>query len=205
MCLGDDSLHGRREILRKKLSNHTEYIRNHVGRNSPGNHVVESYVLGSISEPSLSINQKNTIPKLSSENSRNLTTNPPSSSSSTTAIIKKKTPHCVNLKFLTKRGYKSFEDWNADPNHMYIGRNMNHCVAGALGSKWGNPYKANKNNLNLLKKCLERYEEHIRSNPDLFNAVDELEGKELGCWCKPYPCHADILIKLFKERHGMNP
>ena len=32
----------------------------------------------------------------------------------------------------------------------------------------------------------------------------ELEGKELGCWCKPYLCHGDILIKLFKERQGMN-
>ena len=30
----------------------------------------------------------------------------------------------------------------------------------------------------------------------------ELEGKELGCWCKPSPCHGDILIKLFKERQG---
>ena len=29
------------------------------------------------------------------------------------------------------------------------------------------------------------------------------EGKELGCWCKPSPCHGDILIKLFKERQGL--
>ena len=33
----------------------------------------------------------------------------------------------------------------------------------------------------------------------------ELEGKELGCWCKPSPCHGDILIKLLKERQGANP
>ena len=33
----------------------------------------------------------------------------------------------------------------------------------------------------------------------------ELEGKEIGCWCKPSPCHGDILIKLFKERQGINP
>ena len=32
----------------------------------------------------------------------------------------------------------------------------------------------------------------------------ELEGKELGCWCKPSPCHGDILIKLFKERQSTN-
>ena len=81
---------------------------------------------------------------------------------------------------------------------------MSHHVAGALGSKWGNPFKAKKKNKNSLKKCLRRYEDHIRNDPDLFNAVMELEGKELGCWCKPFPCHGDILIKLFKERQGTN-
>ena len=126
-------------------------------------------------------------------------------SSSTTAI--KKAPHCVSLKkaSLTRRGYESFEDWNSDPNHLYIGRDMSHHVAGALGSKWGNPFKPKKSNKKSLKKCLERYEDYIRNNPDLFNAVLELEGKEIGCWCKPSPCHGDILIKLFKERQRTNP
>ena len=81
---------------------------------------------------------------------------------------------------------------------------MSHCVPGALGSKWGNPFKLKKANKNSLKQCLKRYEDHIRRNPDLFNAVMELEGKEIGCWCKPFPCHGDILIKLFKERQCTN-
>ena len=125
-------------------------------------------------------------------------------SSSVTAI--RKPPHCVSLKksSLARRGYKSFEDWNSDPNHVYIGRNMTHHIAGALGSKWGNPHRINKTNKNSRKKCLKRYEDHIRRNPDLFNAVLELEGKELGCWCKPLPCHGDILRKLFKERQRTN-
>ena len=105
---------------------------------------------------------------------------------------------------LRRRGYKSFKDWDSDPNHIYIGRNMSHCVPGALGSKWGNPFKLKKANKNSLKQCLKRYEDHIRRNPDLFNAVMELEGKEIGCWCKPFPCHGDILIKLFKERQCTN-
>ena len=64
-------------------------------------------------------------------------------SSSAAAI---KIPHCVSLKksSLSLRGYKSFEDWNSDPNHAYIGRDVSHHVAGALGSKWGNPFKVNK-------------------------------------------------------------
>ena len=51
---------------------------------------------------------------------------------------------------------------------------------------------------------MKRYEDHVRKDPDLFNAVLELEGKELGCCCKPFPCHGDVLIKLFKERQGTN-
>ena len=76
------------------------------------------------------------------------------SSSSDTGV--KIIPHCVSLKksSLTRRGYKSFEDWNSDPNHIYIGREMSHHVAGALGSKWGNPFKAKKSNKNSLNKCL---------------------------------------------------
>ena len=122
--------------------------------------------------------------------------NPQTSTATTSAFspisstAMKKIPHCVSLKkhSLKRRGYKSFQDWNSDPNHVYIGRDMTHHVAGALGSKWGNPFKANKTNKNSLKKCLKRFEDHIRRTPDLLNAVMELEGKELGCWCKPSPC-----------------
>ena len=129
----------------------------------------------------------------------------PSLSSSSSTVIKKP-PHCVSLKkyALTGRGFKSFEDWNSDPNHIYIGRDMSHYVPEALGSKWGNPFRAKKSNKNSLNKCLKRYEDRIRKDPHLFNAVMELEGKELGCWCKPSPCHGDILIKLFKERQAKN-
>ena len=128
---------------------------------------------------------------------------PPPFSSFPAAL--RKTPHCVSLKrsSLIRRGYKSFEEWISNPNHVYIGRDMSHHVAGALGSKWGNPFKTNKAKKNSLNKCLKRFEAHVRGNPDLFSAVMELEGKELGCWCKPSRCHGDILIKLFKERQGL--
>ena len=141
----------------------------------------------------------------STSENKQISTSTSSSLSSSPAAATRKIPHCVSLKkaSLTARGYKSFEDWNSNPNHLYIGRNMSHHVAGALGSKWGNPFKVNKSEKNSRKKCLERYEAHVRNDP-LFNAVMELEGKELGCWCKPSPCHADILIKLFKERQCIN-
>ena len=34
--------------------------------------------------------------------------------------------------------------------------------------------------------------------------IQELEGKVLGCWCKPQDCHGDVLVELIdgKEQDG---
>ena len=94
-----------------------------------------------------------------------LGTSTPFSFSSSSATAIKKLPHCVNVKqrFLTKRGYESFEDWKSDPNHVYNGRDMSHHVPGALGSDWGNPYKVASNASKKSRiRSLKRYEDHIR-------------------------------------------
>ena len=92
-------------------------------------------------------------------------TNTASSFLSFSVTATKKLPHCVNVKqrFLTKRGYESFEDWKSDPNHVYNGRDMSHHVPGALGSDWGNPYKVASNASKKSRiRSLKRYEDHIR-------------------------------------------
>ena len=33
----------------------------------------------------------------------------------------------------------------------------------------------------------------------MSDQLSELEGKELGCWCSPYFCHGDVLVKLVRE------
>lgn len=81
---------------------------------------------------------------------------------------------------------------------LYIGRP---CFRGGWnlsGSKWANPFSVNKYG---REECLKLYEQHIRNRPDLWNNLYELEGKTLGCFCKPDPCHGDVLIKLFIEKH----
>ncbi|CAF1261441.1 unnamed protein product [Adineta ricciae] len=46
----------------------------------------------------------------------------------------------------------------------------------------------------------KKFRKHIESNENnLLNDLHELEGKRLGCWCKPKPCHGDILCELFKR------
>ena len=76
---------------------------------------------------------------------------------------------------------------------VYIGR----------GSKWGNPYThlpvgATKAQFQVktVKEAIAKYQEYIIGRPDLLLALGELEGKRLGCFCAPKPCHGDVLVKL---------
>ena len=73
---------------------------------------------------------------------------------------------------------------------IYIGR----------PSRWGNPFEIGKDG--TRKEVIEKYEKYILSNKDLMSSLSELEGKILGCWCKPKACHGDVLVKLI-ERKGI--
>lgn len=97
---------------------------------------------------------------------------------------------------LNKLGYEDVEQWiNASKDHVYIGRDMTKHVKGAIGSKWGNPFRGDKHGDNWPFK----YEEYVRSRPELMASLGELRGKVLGCWCAPEPCHGDVLIKMLNE------
>ena len=80
---------------------------------------------------------------------------------------------------------------------IYIGRESYYPNARFSQSKWANLPNVKKVG---IKKSLELYEKHIRNTPNLWNTLFELKGKILGCWCKPKPCHGDILIKLLEEK-----
>ena len=109
-----------------------------------------------------------------------------------------KSPTCVSVRkaALSPRGMKSFQEWINQPNHLYIGRDMTYYIRGAVGSKWRNTFTVKKYG---LEKSLELYEKRVRSTPELIEAIGELEGMELGCWCKPDQCHGDVLIKIFND------
>ena len=71
---------------------------------------------------------------------------------------------------------------------VYIGR----------GSKWGNPFRIGRDG--DRKTVIEKYRKYIHLKRDLINALPELKDKKLGCYCKPLPCHGDVLIELMKQR-----
>jgi hypothetical protein len=74
-----------------------------------------------------------------------------------------------------------------EPFDVYIGR----------PSKWGNPFKIGKDG--TLEEVIIKYRKWLLSNPELLKQLPELYDKTLGCWCKPLPCHGDV-IKEFAER-----
>lgn len=81
---------------------------------------------------------------------------------------------------------------------VYIGRR---CFMGGWElqhSKWANPFSVTQ--CGSAKVAVSKYREMIMTRPDLLNDVKaELSGKVLGCWCKPGPCHGDVLVELANQ------
>lgn len=75
-----------------------------------------------------------------------------------------------------------------EPYDVYIGR----------PGKWGNPFligiDGNREEVVALYKTWI-LGEGIYKLKDLH----ELDGKRLGCYCAPLPCHGDVLIELLGE------
>ena len=86
---------------------------------------------------------------------------------------------------------KDIDAWLADPNNKYVGRETDKFIADF---KWGNPHtlKQYKNR----DKVVQLHEEYILGNNELREALGELAGKVLGCWCYPLHCHAVVLRRL---------
>jgi uncharacterized protein DUF4326 len=47
---------------------------------------------------------------------------------------------------------------------------------------------------------IAKYRAWIVTQPQLMNALDELRGRNLVCWCAPLACHGDVLIELANRR-----
>jgi hypothetical protein len=70
-------------------------------------------------------------------------------------------------------------------------------MPGKAGSPFANPFKIGVDG--TRDEVIKKYEDYIRSRPDLLELIPSLEGKVLGCWCKPKRCHGDVLVKLINE------
>ncbi len=103
----------------------------------------------------------------------------------------------MNVVKIKRQGGKIVQ--NCD---VYIGRK---CTLGGWNleeSKWSNPFNI-KNSTRT--KCIQQYYNHILDNQNLLNDIPSLQGKVLGCWCKPEPCHGDVLVNLVTIYEQIGP
>lgn len=78
-----------------------------------------------------------------------------------------------------------------DGYDVYIGR----------GSEWGNPFIIGVHG--TRKQVIKKYKEWIPTQP-IWHRLHELEGKRLGCHCKPnHDCHGDFLAETINARMNM--
>jgi hypothetical protein len=69
---------------------------------------------------------------------------------------------------------------------LYIGR----------GSKWGNPFVIGRDGNRA--EVITKYERYLHES-GLINSIHEIDGHTLGCYCKPLPCHGDVLIEALNK------
>ena len=97
----------------------------------------------------------------------------------------------VNIKFCP--------DFNPklNPNDIYIGRFHRSKYGFYPRSKWHNPFRIDKDG--TRDEVIAMYKSYIFHNPLLVSSLHELKDKRLGCWCKPEPCHGEVLVELIDE------
>ena len=113
---------------------------------------------------------------------------------------------CLKSDYLKLKG-TTFSKWLKDSNNQYIHKNLaKYAKKNDLSdSIWFKDISELQKFISDDKDedYLTVYERCVRSTPEMWNNIQNLENKVLGCWCKPsQPCHADVLIKLFKEKNN---
>lgn len=82
------------------------------------------------------------------------------------------------------------------PYDVYIGR-----AGKGQDGYFGNPFILK--HLEPRGATLIRYkrwfDDKIANDPEFKKRVLELKGKVLGCFCKPHPCHGDIIAEYVNK------
>ena len=67
-------------------------------------------------------------------------------------------------------------------------------------SIFGNPFHIGQNGTRqeVINAYEEWFYERITHSAKFQDAVEQLKGKTLGCWCTPLPCHGDVIIEYLE-------
>ena len=75
---------------------------------------------------------------------------------------------------------------------VYIGR-----AGRGQDGYFGNPFilQVGESRGSSLDKYRVYFHERLTTDSEFRKRILELKGKTLGCFCKPYPCHGDIIAE----------
>ncbi len=73
----------------------------------------------------------------------------------------------------------------------------------------GNPFKIGRDANGRLwtrRQVIDLFESWVRTGSDCGEVLAAIRALPpdavLGCWCKPKPCHGDVIVKLWHEMHA---
>ena len=71
-------------------------------------------------------------------------------------------------------------------------------------TRWGNPYRIGEHGNRQEVIALYRVYlwNKIRSGEIPLDQLATLHGQTLACWCKPLPCHGDVLARAAQWAHS---
>ena len=80
---------------------------------------------------------------------------------------------------------------------VYIGR-----AGKGQDGYFGNPFTVREHGADALALFKTYFEERLATDEEFHRRVLELHGKRLGCFCKPGPCHGDVIAEWVDAEVG---
>lgn len=90
---------------------------------------------------------------------------------------------------------------SGEPYDIYVGRANPRY--GLSASPFANPFRIGPDG--SRDEVITKYRAWLLAQPALVARLPELRGKVLACWCKPLPCHGDVLVDLANAQADRPP
>lgn len=91
--------------------------------------------------------------------------------------------------------------WDRPDEIVYCGRRNKEYHLPP--SPWANPIHLHSDSADARTQAIDAYRAWITSSDEgkaLLLKLPTLRGRILVCWCKPKPCHCDVLLELLGEK-----
>jgi hypothetical protein len=81
--------------------------------------------------------------------------------------------------------------------HKYKDSISNDAAIVHRPSKWGNPFVIGRDG--TREEVIAKFRAWIVTQAHLMEALGELRGRDLICFCAPQECHGDVLLELANQ------